>query len=110
MGLSRKRACKPSSVPLRTRVYARWAGFVPMHARAATIYLAPALPPGSSGQPGDWSGAVSLYLALHRMGFALTPGVTTGAVSSYLAISPLSRVIGTVCFCGTFRRVAPPRC
>ena len=80
-----------------------------MHAGVAAIYLAPALPPGSSSQPGDWSGALSLYLALHRMGFALTPDVATGAVSSYLAISPLSRMLGTVCFCGTFRRVAPPR-
>ena len=86
------------------------AGFLPMCAGAAAIYLAPPLPTGSSGQPGDWSGAVVPLFDLAPDGVCHAPGVATGAVSSYLAISPLSRMTGTVCFLWHFPsgRPAPP--
>ena len=98
-----------------------------MGGRVATIYLAQALPPGSSGQPGEGlrrrgrrspltrrpADRVSRIplLGLAPDGVCPAAGVSTGAVSSYLTISPLSQFSSGRCiFCGTFRRVAPPRC
>ena len=49
--------------------------------------------------PSIWS--CSGWVLLSRL-------VTQPLVSSYLTISPLPR--RAVCFCGTFRRVAPPGC
>ena len=67
-----KEACKPSSVSEMPLVYAPTnRSFVPMAGPAATIYLDPSLPAGSSGQPGDRPDSRSPYLALLRMGFAL---------------------------------------
>ena len=83
--------------------------------RTATIYLGPPLPTGSSGQPGDGPDSLLPLLGLAPDGVCLASDVTTGAVSSYLAFSPLPAWIAdaprvrAVCFCSTFRRVAPPR-
>ena len=94
--------------------------FLPGDGPAATIYLVLPLPEGSSGQPGDLD-RVSCFplLGLAPDGVCLASDVTIGAVSSYLAVSPLpfdssesdrsDRQAGAVCFCGTFRRVTPPR-
>ena len=52
-------ACKPSSVPGRSAVYGpSRRTFFPLTGMAATIYLGPTLPSGSSGQPGDGPGAL----------------------------------------------------
>ncbi len=49
-----------------------------MKSGTATIYLAPALPPGSCDQPGDGPGVpLSLYSVLLRMGFARPAGHPT---------------------------------
>ena len=83
--------------------------------RTAAIYLGPPLPTGSSGQPGDGPDSLLPLLGLAPDGVCLASDVTTGAVSSYLAFSPLPTWIAdaprvrAVCFCSTFRRVAPPR-
>jgi len=54
-----KQGYKPSSVPLR----------------AVTIHLAPALPPGSSDQPGDRAGRpFAPYWVLLRVGLAQPAG------------------------------------
>ena len=52
------------------------------------------------------------YLALLQVGFTLPPCVTTGAVRSYRTFSPLPVPEGLrrYIFCGTFHRLAPPRC
>ena len=64
------------------------------------------LPSGSSGQPGDGPGTHSPPIRpCSRWGLAVAVSPqTTGR--SYRPISPLSRQVGTVCFCATFR---PPR-
>jgi hypothetical protein len=51
------------------------------------------------------------YLALLRVGFAVPRRVATRAVRSYRTISPLPVPEGhrRYVFCGTFRRLAPPR-
>ena len=120
-----KVAYKPSSVPGPSTVYVpACRNFFPLGGPAAAIYLVLPLLKGSSGQPGDGlrpvfeAGGVPTnrdrvpvipLLGLAPDGVCLAPDVSTRAVSSYLAISPLSRQVGTVCFCGTFRRVTPPR-
>jgi hypothetical protein len=98
---------KPSSVP-------------PHPCGAVVIYLGPPLPTASSGQPRDRPGVlVSLYLALLRVGFAQPAGLpTAGALlPHHFTLTPTPRFgqaqgrllrAGAVCFCGTFRRVAPP--
>ena len=75
-----------------------------------TIHLAPMLPSGSSGQPGNRPGALSspIWPCSGRGLHGRT--VTRSPVGSYPTISPLSRQVGAVCFCCTFRRVAPPGC
>jgi hypothetical protein len=54
------------------------------------------------------------YLVLLRMGFTMPRSVATRAVRSYRTFSPLPRLIlrqgGRYIFCGTFRRLTPPRC
>ena len=57
---------------------------------AATIYLDPSLPAGSSGQPGDGPDTLFPLFGLAPDGVCLASDVTTRAVSSYLAFSPLS--------------------
>ena len=105
-----KEACKPSSVSEMPLVYAPTnRSLLPMAGPAATIYLGPSLPAGSSGQPGDRPDALFPLFGLAPDGVCLASDVTTRAVSSYLAFSPLPRRVGAVCFCGTFRRVTPPR-
>jgi len=76
-----------------------------------TIYLGWMLPSSSCGQPGDGPGLPIVPLfGLAPDGVYRSRPVTRSLVSSYLAISPLSFRRRTVCFCGTFRRVAPPGC
>ena len=80
----------------------------PDQVRAVTIYLAPALPPRSSDQPGDRPGVLwSLYLVLLRMGFA-QPAGHPAAGELLPHHFTLSRPRQPVCFCSTFRRVTPP--
>src|SRR5581483_1175086 len=77
------------------------------------IHLGHASPHASGGQPGNGAGHTIVPL------FGLAPGgvchattVTSRAVRSYRTISPLpARLRGRrrYVFCGTFRRLAPPR-
>ena len=62
------------------------------------------------GQPGGSGGPVipSLF-GLASSGVCPAGALPRPPVSSYLTISPLPRQAEAVCFCGTFRRVAPPR-
>ncbi len=95
-----KTACKPSSVRHGFAVYARCASSHE-HRGATVIYLAPTLPPGSCGRPGEGPGALFSptrpasgsgrrpLLGLAPDGVCPAPDVSTRAVSSYLAISPL---------------------
>ena len=74
-----------------------------------TISLGPMLPSGSSGLPGNGPGVpCSLYLALLRMGFTKPTGrpVAGELLPRHFTLIPTKA--GTVCFCGTFRRVTPP--
>ena len=53
-----------------------------------------------------------LYLVLLQVGFTLPRHVTTRAVRSYRTFSPLPGAVADArryIFCGTFRRLAPPR-
>ena len=54
------------------------------------------------------------YLVLLQVGFTMPRSVTTRAVRSYRTISPLPHALQVgarrYIFCGTFRRLAPPRC
>jgi hypothetical protein len=57
-----------------------------------------------------WAHSTLPYSVLLRVGFAVPQGVTTCAVRSYRTFSPLPAVAGRrFVFCGTFRRLAPPR-
>ena len=86
-----KEACKPSSVSEMPLVYAPTnRSLLPMAGPAATIYLGPSLPAGSSSQPGDRPDALFPLFGLAPDGVCLASDVTTRAVSSYLAFSPLS--------------------
>ena len=85
--------CKPSSVPCGGGVYGPERPSSSPCGKVAAIHLGPALPHGSSGQPGDWSGCVIAPLfGLAPGGVCPAPDVTARAVSSYLAISPLSGI------------------
>ena len=73
------------------------------------IHLGCASPRTSSGLPGNSAGRAIVPL------FGLAPGgvcpattVASRAVRSYRTISPLP-LAGRYSFCGTFRRLAPPR-
>ena len=89
-------AYKPSSVPVGPEVYDPTnRDFFPMDRPAATIYLGPTLPSGSSGQPGVGPGTHGPLLGLAPDGVCLASDVTTGAVSSSLAFSPLPRFVGS---------------
>jgi hypothetical protein len=71
---------------------------------------------GSRSPEGEHRGGppLSPYLALHRVGFAMTPPVAGEPVRSYRTFSPLPVLPEgnhrPCVFCGTFRRVAPPWC
>ena len=79
--------------------------------RAMTIYLALALPPGASDQPGDRTGILkSLYLVLLRMGFSEPAGYPAAGELLPHHFTLASIKSGRCIFCGTFRRVAPPGC
>ena len=57
-----------------------------------------------------WAHSALPYSVLLRVGFAVPQSVTTCAVRSYRTFSPLPAVAGRrFVFCGTFRRLAPPR-
>jgi len=76
-----QQAYKPSSVP-------------PTDVGAVTINLAPALPPGSSGQPEDRPGVpTSSYLALLRVGFAQPTGCPAagGLLPHHFTLTPKDR-------------------
>jgi len=76
-----------------------------------TINLGWRSPTTSSGQPEDRPGVlVSSYLALLRVGFAQPTGHPAAGelLPHHFTLTPISQRIGAVCFCGTFRRVAPP--
>src|SRR5579885_1187438 len=80
----------------------------------AIIYLGCLLPDTSCSLPKPSAGRTIRFL------FGLTPGgvyhaatVTSHAVRSYRTISPLPSPVaeaGRYIFCGTFRRLTPPRC
>ena len=76
------------------------------------IYLGPALPSASSGQPGAVRRATAYapYLALLRVGFALPPMSPSGRCALTAPFHPYPDRSGRCVFCGTFRRVAPPGC
>ena len=78
---------------------------------SVTIHLGYASPHTSSGLPGSSCGHTRTlpYSALLLAGFAVPQRVTTCAVRSYRTFSPLPLKRRYV-FCGTFRRLAPPRC
>jgi hypothetical protein len=79
----------------------------------AAIHLRCASPRTCSDLPGSSCGrTVTLpYSVLLRVGFTLPQGVTTCAVRSYRTFSPLpDPKARRYVFCGTFRRLAPPRC
>ena len=96
----RKTACKPSSVRHSCAVYALSASSR-IRCGATIIYLAPTLPTGSCGQPGEGASALCTptipasgsgrrpLLGLAPDGVCPALDVSTEAVSSYLAISPL---------------------
>src|SRR3990172_4042983 len=84
----------------------------PARGGTVTINLGPRLLGASSGQPGSLGRApLALpYLALLRAGFSRPAAHTaTGGLlpHHFTLILPDGR---TVCFCATFRRVAPPGC
>src|SRR5262249_6674041 len=57
-----------------------------------------------------WAHLALPYSVLLRVGFTVPQRVTTCAVRSYRTFSPLPAVAGRrYVFCGTFRRLAPPR-
>ena len=119
----RKTACKPSSVRRLPAVYASC--FFPRANCAATIYLAPTLPPGSSGQPGEGPGTL-LPRSLPNTGQPVSPARPCSGwglpcprrlrrggelLPHHFTLTPhcSNEKDRAVCFCGTFRRVAPPR-
>ncbi len=77
---------------------------------AAIIYLGAASLRRSRGQPGSANGPGALlpYSALLRVGFARLPCLQdTGALLPHHFT--LTHSMQAVCFCCTFRRLAPPR-
>jgi len=75
-----------------------------------TIYLDQTLPSGSCGQPGNRPDVLAFpYLALLRTGFTRPAGHPD---CRWALTSPFRPYLFSqaVCFCCTFRRVAPPGC
>jgi len=57
-----------------------------------------------------WAHSALPYSVLLRVGFAVPQSVATCAVRSYRTFSPLPHIaVRRYVFCGTFRRLAPPR-
>src|SRR5262252_6621165 len=57
-----------------------------------------------------WAHSTLPYSVLLRVGFTVPQRVATCAVRSYRTFSPLPAIAGRrFVFCGTFRRLAPPR-
>ncbi len=57
-----------------------------------------------------WAHSALPYSVLLRVGFTVPQSVTTCAVRSYRTFSPLPHIaVRRYIFCGTFRRLAPPR-
>ena len=57
-----------------------------------------------------WAHSALPYSVLLRVGFAVPQSVATCAVRSYRTFSPLPHIaVRRFVFCGTFRRLAPPR-
>ncbi len=92
----------------------KWEPAVSRVLSRTVIHLGRPSPDASSSLPGcDAGHTMHPYLALLRTGFTLPRTVTSRAVRSYRTISPLP-VPGEpdhrrYIFCGTFRRLAPPR-
>lgn len=92
----------------------KWEPAVSRVLSRTVIHLGRPSPDASSSLPGcDAGHTMHPYLALLRTGFTLPRTVTSRAVRSYRTISPLP-VPGEpghrrYVFCGTFRRLAPPR-
>ncbi len=73
------------------------------------IHLGCASPRTSSGLPGNSAGrAIVPLFGLAPSGVCPATAVASRAVRSYRTISPLP-LSGRYIFCGTFRRLAPPR-
>ena len=82
-GCSIKVDYKPSSVPCDRGVYGLVRPSSSPYSMVAAIHLGSALPQGSSGQPGGWSGCVVAPLfGLAPGGVCTAPAVTGRAVSS----------------------------
>ncbi len=74
------------------------------------IHLGRTSPCASCNLPGPGVGhTIGSLFGLAPSGVCPATCVTTGAVRSYRTISPLPPR-GRFIFCGTFRRLAPPRC
>ena len=89
----REPACKPGSVESSHSSWMR----VAAHLERPTRELV-------------WAHSALPYSVLLRVGFAVPQSVATCAVRSYRTFSPLPHIaVRRFVFCGTFRRLAPPR-
>ena len=89
----REPACKPGSVESSHSSWMR----VATHLERPTRELV-------------WAHSALPYSVLLRVGFAVPQSVATCAVRSYRTFSPLPHIaVRRYVFCGTFRRLAPPR-
>ena len=89
----REPACKPGSVESSHSSWMR----VAAHLERPTRELV-------------WAHSTLPYSVLLRVGFTVPQRVATCAVRSYRTFSPLPAIAGRrFVFCGTFRRLAPPR-
>jgi hypothetical protein len=89
----REPACKPGSVESSHSSWMR----VAAHLERPTRELV-------------WAHSALPYSVLLRVGFTVPQSVATCAVRSYRTFSPLPHIaVRRFVFCGTFRRLAPPR-
>jgi len=89
----REPACKPGSVESSHSSWMR----VAAHLERPTRELV-------------WAHSALPYSVLLRVGFTVPQSVATCAVRSYRTFSPLPHIaVRRYVFCGTFRRLAPPR-
>ena len=89
----RESACKPGSVESSHSSWMR----VAAHLERPTRELV-------------WAHSTLPYSVLLRVGFTVPQSVATCAVRSYRTFSPLPHIaVRRFVFCGTFRRLAPPR-
>jgi len=89
----REPACKPGSVESSHSSWMR----VAAHLERPTRELV-------------WAHSTLPYSVLLRVGFTVPQSVATCAVRSYRTFSPLPHIaVRRFVFCGTFRRLAPPR-